>query len=170
MKDYPWNASRTAIKNFQKKYREWALDLPPELSKKMIRNLYKRHEPKEFVAFSLLCELLQHPNCPRDVAQSAYDKLLDLYLDLGICLAGLALRKELTPRQSMYLAERFFLDDIGDHALGSVVGNATSGHKPSHKLLLKLLKRDPSYDRDRTRWYIRSMLKQGSRKKTKKNR
>lgn len=68
----------------------------------------------------------------------------------------------------MYLAERFFLDDIGDHALPRVIENAESGHISSRKLLLKLLTFEPNHHLIRR--YIRSMLKQGSRKKTKRKR
>lgn len=168
MKEYPWRGSRKTIEKFVKKQKNWGLSLPPELSATQIRALYKKHKPKGYVAFNLISNILDHPNCPKDVIDDAYPRILDLYLDLGLCLAGLALRKELTPKQSMYLAERFFLEDIGDQALPKVIENAESGHKSSRKLLLKLLTFEPSHHFIRR--YIRSMLKQGSRKKTKRKR
>ena len=136
MKEYPWNETRQAIREFQSRVTDWILELPEDLSADEVRRLFAAHVPTEFVAFDLLWNLLDHSHCPREVIVFAAEKLWEMRKDIDMCLSALALRSE-TPLPILEdLATRCLLSDIGDHALGTLVGRYTQEQDHEAKNIL----------------------------------
>lgn len=168
MVDYPWWKSRKEIKKFLETTSGWGLGLPHDLTKRQVERLYRRHRPKEFVAFEVLSEIFDHPNCPVQLLRDGLQLCLKLRRDTDSCLNALALRKELGVKELAELADDFFGEDISDHALGALA--TKHYYHPDHRCIAVLQK---AYDqlprpKDRDMMMKRWLHKELFPKKTKK--
>jgi hypothetical protein len=108
------------MKEFEETHSGWGLGLPPDISSDELRRLYTRNKP-EFLPLGVVCEILDHVNCPVSILKDAYETFLKLRQEVDSCLAALGLRIELPTRQISTLANSFLNEDIGDHALGTLL-------------------------------------------------
>lgn len=120
-KEYPWWADREVIKKFLENQSDWYLALPDDLVADDLRELYEKHCPREFVAWSVVFNVLDHPHCPKDVLEDGLKFFKDLCEEANSILAGLATRAEFSAQDLEQLAKRYYGDgEIDEHALGTL--------------------------------------------------